>query len=120
MFSWIWFFGGGAQYRNKIKNLEAERKEFLKEREILYKSVDSLSLVNNELIIKDLQLKIKIDVLNQELEFYKKSADKSKRELEENRLKLAETRKQIKELKENPLNRTGYDLINSLKQKVKK
>jgi chromosome segregation ATPase len=118
IFAWTTFFGGDALYKHKVKELEADNKRLQEER----KSIDAKILVIqakfDSLSVEDKKLQGIIEVKDAEIDKNKKSAARSKAELDTIRKRLEETRKQIEEAKKNPPNREGQDLINSLKIKT--
>lgn len=118
VFAWTTFFGGDSLYKHKVKELEADNKRLQEER----KSIDAKILVIqakfDSLSIEDKKLQGIITLKDAEIDKNKKSAARSKAELDTIRKRLEETRKQIEEAKTNPPNREGQDLINSLKIKT--
>jgi uncharacterized coiled-coil DUF342 family protein len=67
---------------------------------------------------QDSLLKIKISDQELEIQKFKTKANASKEQLNKLLKEMEETRNKIQELKNNPTNRTGQDLINSLKIKT--
>lgn len=118
VFGWNWYFGGGKEFRNKIKQLEKERKELLKERDVLINRSDSLLYINKVLEINDSIQRISIERRDKEIKTLKATSTKTRKELEETRNRLLEIRKQIDWLRKNPMNRTGEDLLKSIKEKT--
>jgi chromosome segregation ATPase len=109
----------GSGYRRQIRAIEKENKEIEKERK-------SLSLRNKELpkkieldSLNVVRYRERIDSLNElivikdvEIKNLKKRADIARRELEK-------TKKEIDNLINNPIKRTGEELLNSIKEKTK-
>ncbi len=119
VFFYKWYFSGLDGYKKEIKRLHSENK-------ILQNKRDSVSLIIKGLEIdfvklqkQDSLLKIKIQNSENDVRLAKDKANKSKSELDNLRKDLDNTKKQIEELQKNPLNRTGDDLLNSLKIKTK-
>lgn len=109
----------GSGYRKQLRDIQKENKEIEKERK-------SLSLRNKELSkkiemdsISVVQYQERIDSLNtlivlkdSEIKNLKKRADIARRELEK-------TKREIDNLINNPIKRTGDELLNSIKEKTK-
>lgn len=108
----------GSGYRKQLRDIRKENKEIEKERK-------SLSLRNKELnkkiemdSISVVQYQERIDSLNtlivlkdSEIKNLKKRADIARRELEK-------TKREIDNLINNPIKRTGDELLNSIKEKT--
>lgn len=120
LFGYIWFLGGGKSYRDKIKSLEKTRLELIQERTNLDYAVDSLKKENQKLIQKDKILSDKVNKQDKEIATAKANAAKSMAELNGIKSGLKDTQEKIKEIQENPIKRSGDDLLNSLKQKTQK
>jgi peptidoglycan hydrolase CwlO-like protein len=119
-FGYSWYFRSDIGYKEKLKQLEIRNKviEHQKDsiKEILVKKeIEFIKLKKSESILELEIESLKIDILNA-----KRNANKSKAELDKIMKSLAETRRKIEDLKKNPPNRTGNDLINSIKIKTKK
>ncbi len=109
----------GSGYRKQLRDIRKENKEIEKERK-------SLSLRNKELSkkiemdsISVVKYQERIDSLNtlivlkdSEIKNLKKRADIARRELEK-------TKREIDNLINNPIKRTGDELLNSIKEKTK-
>lgn len=109
----------GSGYRKQLRDIQKENKEIEKERK-------SLSLRNKELnkkiemdSISVVQYQERIDSLNtlivlkdSEIKNLKKRADIARKELEK-------TKREIDNLINNPIKRTGDELLNSIKEKTK-
>lgn len=109
----------GSGYRKQLRDIRKENKEIEKERK-------SLSLRNKELSkkiemdsISVVQYQERIDSLNilivlkdSEIKNLKKRADIARKELEK-------TKREIDNLINNPIKRTGDELLNSIKEKTK-
>lgn len=120
IFGYNWYFDtNNSVYKKELKELRDSNKVLQNQRDsINYKikvlELDLLNLVKNENILNG-----KIESLNIEIEAAKANANKNKTELNKLKKKLIETRKNIADLKQTPHNRTGDDLINSLKNNLK-
>jgi hypothetical protein len=73
-----------------------------------------LDITRNSLVLQE-----KIKLLEKEVLSNKENAEKSKQELNRLRKSIDENRKKLQHIKDNPPNRTGDDLLNSLKTKIK-
>jgi len=119
-FGYMWFFKGDNGYKEKIKQLEAEKKELVKERENLDNDVRSILAEFNSLKEKEKKLLADVAKLDAEIAKSKANAAKSKAELDKMKKDLKDTQDKIAYLKDHPVNRTGDDLLNSLKMKTQK
>ena len=120
IFGYISLFSGDKLYEYKLEELK-------KENLILSKMKDSLGLKINSLESQFITLKAKEtelinDINNRDLEIAKSKerASKSKAELDKFKREMQETRNKIDSLKAHPANRTGDDLLNSIKLKTQK
>jgi chromosome segregation ATPase len=113
-------FSRGNDYSEEVEKLRSENALLEKKRNEIALRVDSLHKAYDVLQHRDDSLAAKI--LAQDAEISKLYADsrKSKGELERIRKEISASMKKIEELKKNPPNRTGNDLINSLKIKTEK
>jgi chromosome segregation ATPase len=119
-FGYKWYFNtDNSNYKNQIEELRIQNQFLEKQRDSINVKINLLE--NNLLTLTESEktLLIKIESLSSEIESAKKNANKSKSELEKLRAELANTIKKIEHLKSNPPNRTGDDLLNSLKNKLK-
>ena len=115
-----WYFKADKNYKNQVESLKEENKKIQITRDSLYMNILSLEKDFNLIKAKEDSLIIKIEKLNTQISDSKNKANKSKAELDALRIELLETNKKIKELKNNPPNRNGQDLINSIKNKTQK
>lgn len=112
IFGYIWFWIGGKTYRDNIKGLEKEKTELVKERKQLNKDIDSLKIVNQELIKKDEKLTLDIKKRDVEIRKHKEESSRLIKELNELKQKIKDTQSKIEEIQKNPIKRTGDDLLN--------
>jgi chromosome segregation ATPase len=114
------YFKSDSDYKNKVKSLKEENKKLKKSRDSLSKNI--LILEKEFKLLKEDgdSLLLKISSLDNEILDYKTKVGKSENELTHLRKKLLETNNKIKDLKNNPPNRVGDDLINSIKNKTQK
>lgn len=115
-----WYFKVNKNYKNQVESLKQENKKIQISRDSL--SVNILSLEKDFNLIKAIEdsLMTRIGKLDTQISDSKNKANKSKAELDALRKELLETNNKIKELKNNPPNRTGDDLINSIKNKTQR
>jgi predicted RND superfamily exporter protein len=109
-----------GDYKEQLSKLDSSNKALEKTRDSLYKNIKSVD--SNLLVLKkhDSLLNKEILELDAEVIKDKKIAAKSQAELNHIKNDLDSTRKQIIEAKAHPANRSGNDLLNSLKIKSKK
>lgn len=119
IFGYMWFFKGDDGTKEQLKQLQEEYQEIEKlkkesdKRLIIYN--DQLdSLLNVDKAHQERILELEANVLEAE-----NRANQSESKFNELQAQLEETRKKIEELKKNPPNRTGDDLLNSIKNKTK-
>jgi peptidoglycan hydrolase CwlO-like protein len=115
-----WYFKADKDYKNQVKMLRDENIKIKNTRDSL--STNILNLEKEFIIIKDREdsLNNRIKILDIQISDARNKANKSKAELDALRIELLETNKKIKELRNNPPNRTGEDLINSIKNKTQR
>jgi chromosome segregation ATPase len=119
-FGYKWYFDtDNSNYKNQIKELRIQNRFLEKQRDSINVKINLLETELLKLTESEKTLLIKIGSLSAEIESAKKNANKSKTELEKLRTELANTREKIKHFKNNPPNRTGDNLLNSLKNKLK-
>lgn len=119
IFGYMWYFKSD-NYKKELKELRAENEKIGQERDSINKNLKKLEIEFDKLKIREQALQQKIDSLQIEIDKSKQSANRTKAELDRIRQKLAETRRKIKEFRDNPPNRTGDDLLNSIKIKTTK
>jgi chromosome segregation ATPase len=109
-----------TEYENEIKRLKTENKALNEDRESLSKNILLLEDEFSDLKKKEFRHLVKIKKLESELNDYKEIAEISENLLFLTREKVKETEQKIKDFKNNPPNRTGEDLIISLRNKTPK
>ena len=119
IFGYKWFFGGDKYSKDKVKELEKSIKALQEERKVTYEQIAKYKFSYDSLVKIEDKIKLDIADLEKKLKEAEQSANLSKEKLDKMRAELAETRRQIDELKKHPANRTGDDLLNSLKNKTK-
>jgi septal ring factor EnvC (AmiA/AmiB activator) len=119
IFGYMWYFKSD-NVKSELKELRADNERIKKERDSINIHLRALEVNFTKLKQNEKFLQQKINDLELEIERSKQKANKSQAELNKLRLRLEETRRKIKELKNNPPNRTDDDLLNSLKIKTMK
>lgn len=119
IFGYMWFFRGDDGSKEQLKQLQEEYKEIEKQKKESDKRLIEYneqldSLLNVDKINKEKLLELEANVLEAE-----NRANESESKFKDLQAQLKETRDKIKEFKNNPPNRTGDDLLNSIKNKTK-
>lgn len=120
IFGYKWYFSGSnSESKNKVKELEKEiikLEEQKKDVDISIKRWEDRfdNLDKRDKSVRESQIKIERELIK-----YISSNNKDKEELESLKRRMIETLKKIEEFKNNPPNRTGDDLINSIKNNTK-
>jgi chromosome segregation ATPase len=115
-----WYFKADKNYKNQVESLREENKKIQISRDSLSMNILSLEKDFNLIKAREDSLMTRIEKLDTQISDSKSKANKSKAELDALRKELLETNNKIKELKNNPPNRNGQDLINSIKNKTQK
>lgn len=115
-----WYFKADKNYKNQVESLKQENKKIKISRDSLSMNIFSLEKDFNLIKAREDSLMTRIGKLDTQISNSKNKANKSKAELDALRKELLETNNKIKELKNNPPNRNGQDLINSIKNKTQK
>ena len=116
----FFIFSGRDNYSDEVERLRSENALLEKKRNEIALRVDSLHKAYDALQHRDDSLAAKISAQDAEISKLYADSRKSKGELEKIRKEISASMKKIEELKKNPPNRTGNDLINSLKIKTEK
>jgi len=119
VFAYFTFFGNGnTEYKKKLSELDAANKILELQRDSLNNDITQLKTEYTKLNVKDSILSVTIQ--NQDNEIAKDIAIAKKSQAALNNIKhtLEQTRHQIDSVKAHPANRTGNDLLNSLKIKT--
>ena len=114
------FFTSDKLYKEKLKQIELANEKLKKERITIDLKINTLKIEYSKL--KDHETKLNKEITNRDFEIAKNKATaaRSQAELAKFKQDLIETQNKIKLLKDNPPNRTGEDLLNSLKIKTQK
>lgn len=118
IFGYKWYFSG-PDNKDEIKALLEQNKVIQKERDSLKTARVILENDFNNLRMNDSLKASEIARLDKSISIMQEEVNRSRRDFDKIRKELEETRKKIEEFKKNPPNRTGDDLINSLKNKTK-
>jgi chromosome segregation ATPase len=120
IFFYMWYFRGSDNYKDELKKLKEENKILNETRDSITSHLNTLNVNFNLLKKEDSLLRIKIYNQDLEIQKFKNKANASKEKLNKLLKELEDTRNKIQELKNNPPNRTGEDLLNSIKIKTTK
>lgn len=120
IFASKYFKESDKDYKKELERLRTENELIQKQRDSLFsqrkKLEDDMLMIrkhNDSLIYIS-------NVLEKEVVNQKHKASLSRQELDKLRSELEETKTKIEEIKRHPANRSGDELLNSLKSKVKK
>lgn len=119
LFGFKWFLSGDKASKERVKQLEQQFKELEAQKKAVDLEINDWRCKSDSL--RQLDIKLQAEVAKQE-SLTKKAeleATKSKANLDKMRRELAETQRKIEEIKNNPPNRTGDALLESLKNKTK-
>jgi hypothetical protein len=113
------FFSSDNLYKYKVEELRKQNDSLFIEKSIIDEILIKLSMEFDSLKIIEENLIEEINQRDIDIERSKNKADQSRKELDKYRKEIEETKRKIEWMKENPANRTGENLINSLKSKSK-
>jgi septal ring factor EnvC (AmiA/AmiB activator) len=116
---WLTFFKSDSGYKERIKQLEKENSELVKERNRLTAEIASRKVEYKSLKNREAQLLTDLSLLQNETARLRADANQAKADLTAIQIRLRETREKIQKLKSNPANRKDEDLLNSLILKLK-
>lgn len=119
IFGYKWYFSGDDTSEEKLNQLQEQYDEIEKEKQESNKRLNDNSIIIDSLMLADSLNTERIALLEFNVREAEDKAEESAGKLSEMQKQLAATRKKIKELKKNPPNRTGDDLLNSIKNKTK-
>lgn len=117
---YISLFRGDKLYEYKVEELKKQNEALMKQKLAVDEENKTLRLEFSNLKAKEVELIKDINLRDLEIQKSKDNANRSKRELEKFKRDIEETRRKIDSLKSNPPNRTGDDLLNSIKLKTQK
>lgn len=119
IFGYKWYFSGDGEIEEKLNQLQEQYDAIELEKQKSNKRLEDNALVIDSLMLADSLNNEKIALLEFNVREAEDEANESAGKLSKMKKELADTRRKIKELKENPPNRTGDDLLNSIKNKTK-
>lgn len=119
VFGYMWLFSGDSSSKKRVKELEKENKILEHKEDSLTKHTNYLEEQFNILKLKEVRLEKEISSLEDQIKKSESIANQSKQQLDSLRKELFETKKKIDDLKNNPVNRVGNDLLESIKNKTK-
>jgi len=114
------FFKKDSLYKYKLEELQKVYNAEHNKRDSLDRELVKVRSEFAILKVREEQLAADVARLDRDITSARNEANRSREELDRARTSLDETRKRIKDLKNNPPNRTGEDLLNSLKLKTQK
>ncbi len=120
LFGYKWFFSNDPSLKKRLKEIESEYNTLEEKKKDADKRIKELE---NEFIVlqkKDKELQDKVVKLESDIKIAEQNAANSKNNLDKMKKELEETKHKIEDFKKNPPNRTGDDLLNSLKNKTQK
>ena len=119
LFGFKWFFSGDKASKERVKQLEQEFKDLENQKKAVDLEITTWRAKSDSL--RQLDIKLQAEITKQEALTKKAEAEANKSKANLNKLKsdLAETQHKIEEIKNNPPNRTGDALLESLKNKAK-
>ncbi len=118
IFGYKWYFGGDKESKDKVEILKKKVKELEKQEKEIDSKIKTWEakfdkLDENDKKAKEDQLQIEKILIK-----YIEQTNKDKVELDAMKKRMSDTRKKIEEFKKNPSNRTGDDLMSSIKSKT--
>lgn len=116
-FGYKTFFSEDPLYKQKIEELHKENLALQAKRDSINGVLKTLKVDFEKLKVQEAALNAKVAQEDKEIEKNKAKAAKSQAELTALQKELADTHNKIEDLKKHPANRTGDDLLNSLKLK---
>jgi len=119
LFGFKWFLSGDKASKERVKQLEQEFKDLENQKKLVDLEITTWRAKSDSL--RQLDVKLQAELVRQEAETKKAEieAQKSKANLDKLRRDIAETQQKIEDFKNNPPNRTGDALLESLKNKTK-
>jgi peptidoglycan hydrolase CwlO-like protein len=119
LFGYKWFIESDSGSKERVKQLEKEFTELENKKKLTDLEINKWKSKFDTLqkegdILKQENIKLEAETKKAEQE-----ASKSKSNLDKIRLEMIETKNKIEKLKNNPIKRTGDDLLQSIKNKTK-
>lgn len=106
-------------YKSKIKELHDENAKIENQRKVLAAKIKNLKEEAKTYKDNIDNLQKKIDLAESKLKKKDEEITQSKRDLNRTKQEYEKNKKEIQKLEDNPIKRTGSDLLNSLKEKTK-
>ena len=119
IFGYKWYFSTDGEIGEKLDQLQERYDEIELKKQESNKRLEDNSFIIDSLMLVDSLNGEKIALLEFNIREAEDKATESADNLSRRKRELADTRKKIEELKKNPPNRTGDDLLNSIKNKTK-
>lgn len=120
LFGYKWFFSADPSLKKRLKEIETEYNDLEQKKKESDRKIKQLENEYTILESKDKQLQDQVIKLESDIKLAEQTAAKSKSNLDKIKKDLAETKHKIEDFKNNPPNRTGDDLLNSIKNKTQK
>lgn len=108
----------GENHKKEIKNLEKQNKELQNKKEILETEFKSIMECVKEDSIRIVKLNQELNIINKKLENKKNELKNAQSELKLNKENFLKTKREIEKLENNPIKRTGSELLKSIKEKT--
>jgi peptidoglycan hydrolase CwlO-like protein len=121
-FGYKWFGGYGLKFgesEKRVKELETQFNDLQKQKDSSDQKIVQWHSKFDSIRGEDVRLKSEVSRLHKETTQAEIVAAKSKLQLDSARAKSEQLKSRIIEVEKNPANRTGDDLIQSLKNKLK-
>jgi chromosome segregation ATPase len=116
-FAFNWYFSSDVySYKKRIKELNDQNRLLTKQRDSIKNNLIELRLEFKELEINGEKYLENIDSLSNQIIISKSNARAKEIELNRIKMDIIKKRKELEELLNNPPNRDGIDLLNSLKK----
>lgn len=117
-----WYFdnSSNSDYKKQVNKLREENKKLKMGRDSLSLNINKLEDDFKKIKESEDSLLVSIEISRNKIIELKKSVNASSNELGRLRKEVYEINKKIEEFNDNPPNRLGDDLINSIKNKTKR
>jgi cell division protein FtsB len=120
IFLFINFMHTSGNNRKQIKELRKENKEIQNRRNILEIEILRLKSEESKYLLNIEKYGQKIDSLSHLIIIKDSEIESTKIKLRNSQKEMERTKHEIKKLKENPVKRTGNELLDSIKEKASK
>lgn len=119
LFGYKWFIESDSGSKERVKQLEKDFTEMESKKKISDLEINKWKCKFDTLQKEGDRLKQENIKLESDTKKAEQEASKSKSNLDKLRLEMIETKNKIEKLKNNPIKRTGDDLLQSIKNKTK-